>query len=217
MIIYCDGFLSSSVQSRLLFQDTSQTIFRTQQSHVSPFPLLATWVSLQSSPVAAPFLGHNVDVLHNSVVPSQPRFLHQRWVSLESSPVQYETWPFTDSIMSIQEKSRETWSPGTIALVTTNEGDRGLSPRGNETRQVVGRPYAATSMHLNWLRLHSSCRGSLPPLIARTLRGKCCSILCTFLHVPPRCIPWPFRSADPEIVAVSSFNPSSTAAIVERR
>lgn len=40
------------------------------------------------------------------------------------------------------------------------------SPRGNETRQVVGRPYAATSMHLNWLRPHSSCSGSLPSLIA---------------------------------------------------
>lgn len=70
------------------------------------------------------------------------------------------------------------------------------SPRGNETRQVVGRPYAATSMHLNWLRPHSSCSGSLPPLIPP--RGKWYRPFCISLR-PER---YTWRS----FLLVPSFN-----------
>lgn len=64
------------------------------------------------------------------------------------------------------------------------------SPRGNETRQVVGRPYAATSMHLNWLRPHSSCSGSLPPLIAswEVVSRSSRLFFFFFLHLPSNTI-----------------------------
>ena len=66
-------------------------------------------------------------------------------------------------------------------------------------------------MHLNWLRPHSSCSGSLPPLIARTLRGKCCSIVRAFLHLSSSRIPWLFRTVHPGIVAVPSFDEATVS------
>lgn len=83
---------------------------------------------------------------------------------------------FNGSITRIGEGRRGMVGP----LGSSKEERRRESLRGNETRQVVGRPYAATSMHLNWLRPHSSCSGSLPPLIPP--RGKWYPLFCISLR-----------------------------------
>lgn len=83
---------------------------------------------------------------------------------------------FNGSITRIGEGRKGMVGP----LGSSKEERRRESPRGNETRQVVGRPYAATSMHLNWLRPHSSCSGSLPPLIPP--RGKWYPLFCISLR-----------------------------------
>lgn len=114
-------------------------------------------------------------------------------------------------------KARRRRSLPSSSLRRTKETVNMVS-RGNETRQVVGRPYAATSMHLNWLRPHSSCSGSLPPLIARALRGKCCPIVRAFFASSYESVSFALsRTVHPGIVATSSVHARTVPPSIQRR